>query len=78
MTPAAFAALVVTRELAAAAPARRPCEPPPVLECPRGCGFITSALPHVRWGPWRLQSHLMRKRCPAAIPGVTTTKRGRR
>lgn len=78
MSPAAFAAMIVTRELVAAAPARRLCERPPLIECPRGCRFVTSALPHLQWGPWRMQSHLMDPRCPAAIPGLTTTRRGRR
>lgn len=78
MTPAAFVARHLTGELVAAAPQRRPCEAPAVIECPRGCRFVTSALPHVQWGPWRMQVHLMSTRCPAAIPGMTTTTRGRR
>jgi len=77
-TPAAFVAREIVRELVAAAPATRPCEPPAIIECPRGCRFVTSARRHVQWGPWRMQVHLMSERCPAAIPGMTTTTRGRR
>lgn len=77
-TPAAFVAGLIVRELVAEAPSRRRCEAPPIIECPRGCRFVTSALPHVQWGPWRMQVHLMNERCPAAIPGMTTTTRGRR
>lgn len=78
MSPAAFAARTITRELVAAAPARWPCEPVKPIECPRGCGFLAAPTPHLMWGPWRMQSHLMSPRCPAAIPGLTTTRKGRR
>lgn len=75
-SPAAFVARVITRELVAAAPAWRPCEAT-TITCPRGCGFLSTVRPHVYWGPWRMQLHLMNPRCPTPIRGMTPT-RGRR
>lgn len=58
----------------------RPCpkEAPELLECPRGCGFVTSAKPSLMWGPWRMQVHLLNPRCPTPIPGLGTYRRGGR
>lgn len=44
-----------------------------LLECPRGCGFVTMAAPSLRWGPWRMQVHLLNPTCPRPIPGVDGT-----
>lgn len=64
-----------------AATAKRPCPKeaePQLLNCPRGCGFVTLAAPSLRWGPWRMQVHLLNKRCPPPLPGVPGTyRRGR-
>ncbi|GJJ21092.1 hypothetical protein [Mycolicibacterium mageritense] len=54
----------------------RPCPieiPPDLLECPRGCGLVTLAKPSLRWGPWRMQVHLLNPRCPTPIPGSNST-----
>ncbi|WP_319456922.1 MULTISPECIES: hypothetical protein [unclassified Mycobacterium] len=57
--------------LRAAAPRPHPCEEPAVIECPRGCGFVTGAKPSLRWGPWRMQVHLLNPTCPRPILGGT-------
>jgi hypothetical protein len=44
---------------------------PELLECPRGCGFVTLARPSLRWGPWRMQVHLANPTCSRPIPGGT-------
>uniref|UniRef100_A0AAU8GQU1 Uncharacterized protein n=1 Tax=Mycobacterium phage JustASigh TaxID=3158894 RepID=A0AAU8GQU1_9CAUD len=54
----------------------RPCPkeaPPELLECPRGCGFVTLARPSLRWGPWRLAVHLLIPRCTRPLPGISST-----
>ncbi|ORA24941.1 hypothetical protein BST13_33780 [Mycobacterium aquaticum] len=48
---------------------------PELLDCPRGCGFVTLARPSLKWGPWRMQLHLLNPRCSAPIPGSTGTYR---
>ncbi len=46
-----------------------PAENPELIECPRGCGFVTMAAPSLRFGPWRMQVHLANPTCPRPIPG---------
>lgn len=49
----------------------QPCPdeiPPKITECPRGCGYQVIAEPKGaeqfwRYGPWRLQIHLLAPKC---------------
>ena len=73
-------ALEVVRELCAKAIAAEDCAhcpPPTTIECPRGCGVVAMARPHLVWGPWRMQVHLMSPRCPTPMPGTVPTRRRR-
>lgn len=62
-------ARTATLALRFAAPRPLACQEPAVIECPRGCGFVTAAKPSLRWGPWRMHVHLANPTCPRPIPG---------